>query len=62
MDIKDAREAGAKAFADGKKRAPSLNGTFVEACDASETPFSVLLIAYLRGWDRANLAAPIPGF
>ena len=56
MGTKEANEAGRKAFADGRSRTPVHNQAFLTAVDVSGKPFGVMLIAYLRGWDAANLS------
>ncbi len=56
---REAFTAGKDAFEAGQGRAPALNARFIAmACAEQDT--SVILDEYLRGWDRANLDAPVP--
>lgn len=64
MNINQALLSGARAFLNGKPRAPAQNGQFMEAlfredperkCSTAE-----LLQAFLTGWDRASLGHDAP--
>lgn len=58
LTVQEAFTAGMDAFETGRGRAPALNARFIElACAEPDT--AELLDEYLRGWDRANLDAPI---
>lgn len=57
--LEDAFDAGQAAFAAGKGRAPALNPSFVLGACEHPDDTADLLGEYLRGWDRANLAAPL---
>ncbi len=62
MTIETARQAGQDAFENGRDRAPALNQAFLKACFAETNEgdtIAPLLDAYLAGWDRANLDAPL---
>lgn len=54
--------AGRAAYAAGRMRAPGLDpalrGLLQGVPGSAQTP---LLAAWLRGWDAANLAAPLAG-
>ncbi len=55
----EAFTAGMDGFEAGRGRAPALNAGFIKlACAEPDT--ADLLAEYLRGWDRANLDAPVP--
>jgi len=58
LTVQEAFTAGMDAFKTGRGRAPALNAHFIKlACAEPDT--SDLLGEYLRGWDRANLDAPV---
>lgn len=61
MNLKDAKQAGVKAFNDGRGRAPALNNKFVQSSLVdSKLDGEIALVemfeGYLMGWDIANLA------
>lgn len=61
LTIDGARAAGRAAFEAGAPRIPALVPGLTEAvCNGAGTVCE-LLDAWLRGWDLANLAAPIEG-
>lgn len=55
MNTTEAREAGKKAFADGRMAVPALNQAFIVAACKSATDTVALLDAYSEGWHAANL-------
>lgn len=63
MRIIEAKYAGLKAFEAGMGRAPALNKEFTTAIfSQKDTKATLLMDAYLYGWDIANLANnSIPG-
>jgi hypothetical protein len=62
MTTNQAEQAGVKAFNNGRKMAPAVNGPFIVAACGSETDTMDLFDAYIHGWTIAMLAdgAPIP--
>ncbi len=61
MTPDQAKQLGAQAFADGRGRAPALNHAFmVEVLKLDHKGKIATMDAYLHGWDRANLDAPVP--
>lgn len=55
---------GRREFKLGKKRVPALSHRVRVAlrhCATSKQTIKYL-DGWLRGWDRANIAAPVPGF
>jgi hypothetical protein len=60
VTVQEAFTAGQDAFTAGRMRAPALNTDFIKlACASDEIETAELLGEYLRGWDRANLDAPV---
>ncbi len=66
MTTERAFEMGKEAFEKGWHSAPALNAEFHGAvfskAGVSAGTYLELAAAYLDGWTRANLDAPIPGW
>lgn len=61
LDPKSAFALGEKAFRDGKPRVPVQNPELMDQLEPGPVGTNnEVLKAYLRGWDTANLAEPLP--
>lgn len=66
LDTLDFRQMGEEAFAAGKMRAPAQDVSLMKALQAmsgglgtSSGPIRAAMEEWLRGWDKANLSAPV---
>ena len=59
-DVERARELGASAFRLGLKRVPMLDKDFMEIVGGEVGSNKDKYDAWYKGWDKANLSAPMP--
>ncbi len=59
--VKSAFQYGQEAFKAGIKRVPALDVEFTKTIKGPTGTANERLTEWLRGWDQANLAEPVPG-
>jgi hypothetical protein len=57
-----AEDMGREAFRAGKRRVPAHDKEVMEFALANKKRFRLILESWVVGWDKANIAAPVPGW
>jgi hypothetical protein len=57
-----AEDMGREAFRGGKRRVPATDKEVMELVRANKGRSGLILESWVAGWDKANIAAPVPGW